>query len=448
MPSLCIIGAGSAEFTARIAGDLLRLDEFRGMRISLHDIDGGRLQTAERMVGALAERLGASPSISADLDRRRALQGTDFVMTTMQVGGYRPATVADFEIPKKYGLRQTIGDTMGIGGVMRGLRTIPVLNAVARDISDVCPGALWMQYVNPMSATMIAIHREFPGMRAVGLCHSVQGTAEMLAQDAGEDPAAIEYHCAGVNHLAFYTTFAKRLPGGGVEDLYPRLRARGEEILAGRATAARKPEIHGRTLSEKVRYEALRLLGYFVTESSEHFAEYVPWFIKNSRPDLVKKYDIPLDEYPARCEAAERLWNEIESNPPAPPDTLSGEYAAPIMRAAAGGPPARFNGNVPNDGLLPDLPTQACAEVPCEIDASGLRPEACGSLPPQLAAVMRSAVNVHLLTAEAALTGRREHVYHAALLDPHTAAELAPDDIVKMADELLVAHSSLLPKFN
>ena len=448
MSTLCIIGAGSAEFTARIAGDLLRLPEFRDIHFALHDIDGDRLRTAEHVVGTLAEKLRATPKISANIDRRQALQGADFVITTIQIGGYRPATVADFAIPKKYGLRQTIGDTLGIGGIMRGLRTIPVLNAIARDIADVCPKALWMQYVNPMAMTMIAIHREFPELRAVGLCHSVQGTAEMLAQDAGVDLADVEFHCAGINHVAFYTTFEKRLSDGRREDLYPRLRTRGVEILADRATAARPPEIHGRVLSEKVRYEVLRLLGYFVTESSEHFAEYVPWFIKKSRPDLLEKFDIPLDEYTARCEAAERLWHEFEKNPPSPSDSLSKEYAAPIMQAALGGPAARFNGNVPNEGWITSLPAEACVEVPCHMNTDGICPQKCTPLPPQLAALMRTNINVQLLTAEAALTGKREHIYHAALLDPHTAAELAPDEIYKMTDELIAAHGGLLPQFN
>lgn len=450
MTTLCIIGAGSAEFTARIVGDLLRLDEFRRMRIALHDIDGARLQAAATVARALAERLGASPEIVAERDRRRALRGADFVQTTIQVGGYKPATVIDFDIPKKYGLRQTIGDTLGIGGIMRGLRTIPVINAIAADIAEVCPNALWLQYVNPMAMIMMALQREFAGLRAVGLCHSVQGTARMLAADLGECIDDIDYHCAGINHLAFYTKFVKRGDGGG-EDLYPRLRAKGEEILAGDATAARAPEIHGRVLAEKVRYEVLRLFGYFVTESSEHFAEYVPWFIKRAQPELIARYEIPLDEYPARCEAADKLWRAgpdavVDMNDA---DGLSGEYAAPIMRAAGGaGGPATFNGNVANDDLIPGLPAEACVEVPCAIDARGLRPQPCAPLPPQLTALMRTNINVQLLTVEAALTGKREHIHHAALLDPHTAAELTVDEICAMVDELIDAHGDWLPKFN
>lgn len=451
MTTLCIIGAGSAEFTARIVSDLLLMDEFRAMRIVLHDIDGARLRAAENIAHALAARRKASPVIIAEADRRRALSGADFVQTTIQVGGYQPATVIDFDIPKKYGLRQTIGDTLGIGGIMRGLRTIPVINAIAADIADVCPQALWLQYVNPMAMLMMALQREFAGLRAVGLCHSVQGTARMLAADLGEDLDAIDYHCAGINHMAFYTRFVKRGVDGG-EDLYPRLRMKAEKILAGDATAAREAEIHGRVLAEKVRYEALRLFGYFVTESSEHFAEYVPWFIKKSRPELIARYEIPLDEYPARCEAADKLWR---AGPDAVAgmnnaDNLSGEYAAPIMRAAAGagGEPARFNGNVANADLIPGLPAESCVEVPCDIDARGLRPQPCAPLPPQLTALMRTNINVQLLTVEAALTRKREHIIHAALLDPHTAAELTVDAICKLVDELIDAHGDYLPAFS
>ena len=447
MTKLCIIGAGSAEFTIRIVGDLLRLPEFRAMHIALTDIDGKRLRTAERLVTDLAAGLGASPKITAHADRRQALRGADFVQTTIQVGGYRPATVTDFAIPKKFGLRQTIGDTLGIGGIMRGLRTIPVINAIAADIADICPRAWWLQYVNPMAMLMIGIHREFAGINAVGLCHSVQGTAEMLAYDVGVSPHEISFHCAGINHLAFYTEFAHRDAAGELHDLYPRLRAHGEKVLAGRATATRDAEIHGRVLSEKVRYETLRLLDYFVTESSEHFAEYVPWFIKNSRPDLIAKFEVALDEYPARCEAAEKIWRENEGV--SLPTAASREYAASIMQAVTGNAAAaKFNGNVANAGWLCDLPADACVEVPCEIDGDGLRPTVCAKLPPQLAALMRTNINVQLLTVEAALTKKRAHIYHAALLDPHTAAELAPDEICKMVDELIVAHGDLLPRFN
>lgn len=448
MTTLCIIGAGSAEFTARIVGDLLQMDEFRAMRIVLHDIDGERLRVAENITRALALRHRAAPAITAEADRRRALRGADFVQTTLQVGGYRPATVLDFEIPKKYGLRQTIGDTLGIGGIMRGLRTIPVINAIAADIAEVCPQALWLQYVNPMAMLMIALQREFAGLRAVGLCHSVQGTARMLAADLGLDLDAIDYHCAGINHMAFYT----RLVNRDGEDLYPRLHAKAEQILAGDATAAREAEIHGRVLAEKVRYEALRLFGYFVTESSEHFAEYVPWFIKAAHPELSARYEIPLDEYPARCEAADKLWRAGPDAVAGMNDAggLSGEYAPLIMRAAsgAGEGAATFNGNVTNDGLIPGLPAEACVEVPCEIDADGLRVPPCDALPPQLTALMRTNINVQLLTVEAALTRKREHIIHAALLDPHTAAELTVDAICAMVDELIDAHGDYLPKFN
>ena len=446
MIKFCIIGAGSAEFTRRIVGDVLRVPEFKRMHLALMDIDGERLQAARRIVAGLASQCKASPAITVHRERKPALAGADFVQTSIQVGGYKPATVADFAIPKKYGLRQTIGDTLGIGGIMRGLRTIPVLFAIAEDIAACCPRALWLQYVNPMAINMIALGRAHGGVRAVGLCHSVPGTVAMLARDLGEPPDSIQYRCAGINHMAFYTKLAKRRADGTEEDLYPRLRAHAARVVNGEAPSSRAPEIHGRQLAEKVRYEVLLRLGYFVTESSEHFAEYVPWFIKPRRPDLIKKYQIPLDEYPARCRAAERQWREAERAAGQEPPPPSNEYAAPIIRAMALGGVAEIYGNVPNrDGLIPNLPRETCVEVPCMVDRGGIAPRPAPPLPRQLAALMQTSINVQLLVVEAALSGRREHVYHAAMLDPLTAATLPPDDICEMTDELLAAHGDSMP---
>jgi len=400
-----LIGAGSTVFARTLIGDVLSFPELRdGLTISLMDIDANRLRATERMTAA------AGIPVEATLDRRAALDGADYVLTMFQVGGYRPATVIDFELPKRFGLRQTIGDTLGIGGIMRGLRTIPVLLDVCRDMEEVCPDALLLQYVNPMAMLCWALARATP-IRAVGLCHSVQGTARDLAVDLGVDE--LEYLCAGINHMAFYLELRHR-----GRDVYPELRAKTDI-----------PEWN------RVRYEVLRHFGYFCTESSEHLAEYVSWFIKSARPELLGEFNIPLDEYLRRCE--EQLAQPA-------PETVSAErsdeYGAHIIHALETGAPFTFNGNVMNEGLIDNLP-YCCVEVPCVADSSGIAPRAVGALPPQLAALMRTNVNVQELTVEAALGGDRGHAYHAAMLDPHTAAELSLQEIHDLVDQLLEAHS-------
>ncbi len=354
----------------------------------------------------------------------------------IQVAGFKPGTVIDFEIPKKFGLRQTIADTLGIGGIMRGLRTVPVLLSIADDMRELCPDALMLQYVNPMAINCWALNKLAPDIAHVGLCHSVQGTAYELAQDLGESHKDIRYQCAGINHMSFYTRFEKLHPDGTREDLYPRLKAIAAE---GRAPAA-----------NKVRYEILKRTGYFVTESSEHFAEYVPWFIKRDRPDLIAEFNVPLDEYIRRCEDQIAAWdaqerdltsaNRIDVN-------FSGEYGARILRAVVTGRPTTINGNVANRGLIDNLPDGACVEVPCLIDSNGVTPTRAGALPPHLAAMMQTNINVQALTVEALVTGKREHIYHAAMLDPHVAAELSLDQIWHMVDELIEAHGNWLPRF-
>ncbi len=450
MPKLCIIGAGSTTFTRHIVTDLLLKPEFKGLDVALMDIDTGRLEVTERVISAIAGQLGATGTVSAHTDRREALAGSDFVLTSIQVGGYRPSTVVDFEVPKRYGLRQTIADTLGIGGIMRGLRTIPVLLDIGRDIADQCPDALWLQYVNPMVMNMMAIHRELAGLKAVGLCHSVQGTAQMLAADLGEDFADIDFDCAGINHVAFFTRFEKRA-NGQAEDMYPRLREIARQVVAGERVSTRSEHKmdHGRALAEKVRYEMLLRLGYFVTESSEHFAEYVPWFIKRDRPDLLEKFEIPLDEYIDRCESSINRWEDLAGaldEESRIDTTASNEYASVIARAVVTGEEAMINGNVSNaDGLIPNLPRGCCVEVPCVVGSSGIRPQRVEALPPHLAALMQTNVNVQELTVAAVLEGRREHVYHAAMLDPHTAAELSLEQVWNLVDELIEAHGDYIP---
>jgi alpha-galactosidase len=426
-----LIGAGSVVFAKTLIGDVLSIPELAGptTTVALMDIDPERLRASEIMAGRVAGALGAEPHIEATLDRRAALDGADYVMTMFQVGGYRPATVTDFEVPKRFGLRQTIGDTLGIGGIMRGLRTIPVLLDVCTEMGELCPEALLLQYVNPMAILCRAVARE-TDVRCVGLCHSVQGTAGDLAADLGIAVDELEYVCAGINHLAFYLELTHR-----GRDVYPDLRRVLEE---GRA-----PEWN------RVRYEVFRRFGYFSTESSEHLAEYVPWFIKSRRADLIDEFNVPLDEYPRRCEAQLVEWEELRrSLDDRSPLTVSrsNEYSAGIIHALETGEPFMFNGNVPNAGpLIDNLQPDCCVEVPCIADASGITPQPVGPLPPQLAALIQTNVNVQELTVEAALTGRRDHVDHAAMLDPHTGAELSLQEIHELVDALLEAHGDLVP---
>lgn len=463
MIKITLIGAGSTVFTKNLIGDILSFPELAASTLCLHDIDSRRLRTSEIVAHKIAEALRVRPTIVATTDRRSALDGTDYAICTIQVGGYKPCTVTDFEVPKKYGLRQTIADTVGIGGIMRGLRTIPVLLDICRDMEELCPDATFLQYVNPMAINCWAISRA-SSIRTIGLCHNVQGTAMELARDLGIPFKELNYVCAGINHMAFYL----RLEHNG-EDLYPLLRRVIEED--------RIPPWN------RVRYEVFRRLGYFVTESSEHFAEYVPWFIKRDRPDLIERFNIPLDEYLRRCELQITAWEalsgyledpavkfhvegegERSEGPPSLADLegldgradilarfltiqRSHEYGAFIIHSLETGTPRVVYGNVPNRGLIDNLPQGCIVEVPCLVDKNGVQPTRVGKLPPHLAALMRTNINVQELTVEAALTGRREHIYHAAMLDPHTAAELDLDQIYSLVDELLEAHGEWLPKY-
>jgi alpha-galactosidase len=437
---IAIIGAGSTVFMKNIVTDIVLEPGLETAHIALQDIDPARLTTSEKVAHLIAETTHTAPTISATLKRREALQDADFVITMIQVGGYEPATIIDFEIPKKYGLRQTIGDTLGVGGIMRGLRTVPVLKEIADDMADCCPDALLLQYVNPMAINCLALSKLAPQLKYVGLCHSVQGTAIDLARDLGEDPQSIDYDCAGINHVAFYTRFEKRHADGHMEDLYPRLKQLAKTRDYGRGWE---------DCANHVRYDMLSRLGYFVTESSEHFAEYTPYFINAKHPELIDKYEIPLDEYPRRCEAQIAEWQAQEAALTEGEALLcekSVEYAARIIAACALGKNDKIHGNVANEGLIDNLPENACVEVPCLVDGKGLRPQKIGALPPQLAALMQTNINVQQLTVEALTSGKREHVYHAAMLDPHTAAELTLDQIWTLVDELLAAHGSAIPE--
>lgn len=432
MPKIALIGAGSTVFAKNLLGDILSFPELSGSTIHLHDIDEERLKTSEIVAHRVAEALGVTPNILTTTDRRRALTDCDYVITMFQIGGYKPATVVDFEVPKRYGLRQTIADTLGIGGIMRGLRTIPVLLDLCREMEELCPHAVLLNYVNPMAMNCWAINRATT-IRTVGLCHSVQGTAEQLARDIGVPFNKINYLCAGINHVAFYLRFER-----DGQDLYPLIRQVAAE--------GRIPDWN------RVRYEVFEHLGYFVTESSEHFSEYVPWFIKRDRPDLIEQFNIPLDEYITRCENQIAAWEMmrgfLEDRSMSIAVERSHEYGAYIIHSLETGTPRVIYGNVANDNLIENLPVGCCVEVPCLVDRNGIQPTRIGTLPPQLAAVMQTNINVQSLTVEAALTGKREHIYHAAMLDPHTAAELDLGQIHALVDDLLEAHTGWLPEYH
>jgi len=462
MTKIVFLGAGSTVFAKDLLTDILTFPELANATIALHDINPDRLETTYRVGIGVAMSMGVAPTIETHLDRRAALDGADYAIGMFQVGGYEPSTVTDFEVPKQFGLRQTIGDTLGIGGIMRALRTIPVYLDMCQDMAELCPDALLLNYVNPMAMVTWAINRATQ-INTVGLCHSVQGTAAQLAEVIDVPLDEINYLCAGINHMAFYL----RIERDG-QDLYPLIQKVIDED--------RIPDWN------RVRFDAFQRLGYFVTESSEHFAEYVPWYIKRDRPDLIEQYKIPLDEYIRRCKVQIAGWevaHQVIEDPGAEVDQeallrnlvaagaieqeiqyvrdfLTGadagqrsmEYGAHIIHGIETGQPRVIYGNVMNTGLIDNLPQAACVEVPCLVDKNGIQPTRVGSLPPQLAALIQTNINVQSLTVEAALTGKREHIYHAALLDPHTAAELDPDQIYALVDAMIEAHGDWLPEFS
>lgn len=442
MTTITFIGAGSTVFTKNISGDILRRKELRDATIRLMDIDPKRLEESEIVVGKMAQTLGGHATVQTYTDQRRALEGADFVVCCFQVGGYDPCTVTDFEVPKTYGLRQTIADTLGIGGIMRGVRTVPHLWSICEDMMQVCPEAIMLQYVNPMAINTWAIGARYPAIRQVGLCHSVQGTAAELARDLDLSVADIRYKSAGINHMAFFLKFEHRQPDGSYRDLYPELR---QGYIERRFP---KPSTWNPRCPNRVRYEMLMRLGYFVTESSEHFAEYVPWFIKRDRPDLIEKFGIPLDEYPVRCVEQIERWAEQAQQYREANEVLveaSHEYASDIVSSLVTGAPSVIYGNVRNDGLIPQLPEGCAVEVPTLVDENGLQPTPVRDIPPQLIALMRTNINVQDLTVQALLTENPDHIYHAAMLDPHTAAELDLDQIWDLTHDLLAAHGDWLP---
>lgn len=431
MTKITFLGAGSTVFAKDLLVDILSFPELSEVTISLFDIDEERLQTSEVVAHKVAKALNAHPTIEVTTDREKALDGSTYALSMFQVGGYKPGTVIDFEIPKKYGLRQTIADTLGIGGIMRALRTIPVLTDVCSEMERLCPDVLFLNYVNPMAMNCWAVARS-SRIATVGLCHSIPHTASLLARDIGVPYEEVEYHVAGINHVAFFLKFERN-----GKSLYPELHQVIEE--------GKVPE------DNRVRYEMMRRLGYFVTESSEHFSEYVPYFIKRDRPDLLERFKVPLDEYPRRCERQiagwQQLRKELETEEQSLDLSRSVDFGSLIIHSIETDTPRTIYGNVPNHGLIDNLPYNCCVEVPCLVDHNGVQPTKVGQLPPQLAAMMRTNINVQELTVEAALSRKKEHIYHAAMLDPHTAAELDLEQIWSLVDELITAHGKWLPNY-
>ncbi len=433
MAKICFIGAGSTVFAKNVLGDCMHVESLRGAQIALLDVDPVRLADSERMVNNLNRTLNSGMTVEAFLaaDADKALAGADYAVNAIQVGGYRPCTVTDFEIPKKYGLRQTIGDTLGIGGIFRGLRTIPVLLEYCRIMERVAPNVLLLNYTNPMAMLTGAVLKA-TGVHGVGLCHSVQVCAPCLCSELDLPADNLRWKIAGINHQGWLLEISRN-----GDDLYPEIKRR-----------AQLPEYAGR---DTVRFELMKRFGYYVTESSEHSSEYVPWFIKSRSPELIEQFHIPLDEYPRRCEEQIRGWAEMraELTGDAPlKHARSTEYASYIADAVQTGVPFTFGGNVLNTGLVTNLPPRACVEVMCVADRNGVTPTHVGDLPPQCAALNRTSINVQELVIEAALTGRRDHIYHAAMLDPHTAAELTIDEIVSLCDDLIEAHRGWLPEYH
>lgn len=439
MVKITFMGAGSTVFARNVLGDCMCTDALRDAEIALYDIDGDRLGDSFIILSAINKNVNEGRAIIKTYlgveNRKEALRDADFVVNAIQVGGYDPCTITDFEIPKKYGIRQTIADTLGIGGIMRALRTIPVLEEFAKDMEEVCPNTLFLNYTNPM-AMLTGYMQRYTNIRTVGLCHSVQTCSETILKGLGmEDKLEGRTELiAGINHMGWLL----ELHDKNGNDLYPEIRER-----AAKKNAEEKHD-------DMVRYEYIRHLGYYCTESSEHNSEYNPLFIKSRYPEMIDKFNIPLDEYPRRCIEQINQWEEEKASilkDGKITHERSHEYASYIMEAVVTNRPYKIGGNVINTGLIDNLPADACVEVPCLVDGSGVTPCHVGRLPVQLAAMNTTNINVQLLTIEAAVTKDRNYIYQAAMLDPHTAAELNIEDIKKMCDELIEAHGDYMKDF-
>ena len=437
---ITFMGAGSTVFARNVIGDCMCVESLRDSVFALYDIDAERLEESRVILEAMRKAKGGYGKIECYVgveNRKEALKGANFVVNAIQVGLYDPCTIIDFEVPKKYGLRQTIGDTLGIGGIMRALRTIPVMSDFAKDMEEVCPDALFLNYTNPM-AMLTGYMQRYTGVNTIGLCHSVQVCTKHLFETLGMQDKldGRKELIAGINHMAWLLEVKDK---NGV-DLYPEIKSKIDAYMA-------KPDA-----ADKVRMDYIKNFGYYCTESSEHNAEYNMFYIKSKYPELIEKYNIPLDEYPRRCvnqieawkkEYAELLENGVKDH------ERSHEYASRIMQSIVEDTPFQIGGNVINeDHLITNLPAEACVEVPCLVNGNGILPCHVGALPVQCAAMNMTNINVQLLTIEAAVTGKKEHIYQAAMLDPHTGSELDIDTIKKMVDDLIEAHGNYLPKYN
>lgn len=438
MVKITFMGAGSTVFARNVLGDCMCTPSLWDAEIALYDIDSKRLEESEIILKAINKNVNESrATIKTYLgveNRKEALKEANFVVNAIQVGLYDPCTIIDFEIPKKFGLRQTIADTLGIGGIMRGLRTIPVLEDFARDMEEVCPNTLFLNYTNPMSI-LTGYMQRYTKIQTVGLCHSVQVCSEHLlkALDMADSLEGRTELIAGINHMAWLLEIRDK----SGNDLYPEIKKRA---------ALKNQTKH----NDMVRYEYIKHLGYYCTESSEHNAEYNPFFIKSNYPELIERFNIPLDEYPRRCVNQINGWEAEKNNilnDGKVTHTRSHEYASYIMEAVVTNHPIKIGGNVLNTGLIDNLPSDCCVEVPCLVDGRGINPCHVGRLPVQLAAMNMTNINAQLMTIEAARTKKKENIYQAAMLDPHTAAELSIDDIVKMCDELIEAHGNYMRWF-
>lgn len=488
MARITFVGAGSTVFAKNVLGDCLLQPSLHDAEIALYDIDAQRLEDSRRLIEAIDRNCNRGRArISAHLgveQRREALRGADYVVNAIQVGGFEPCTVTDFEIPRKYGLAQTIGDTLGIGGIFRALRTLPVVIDIARDMEAVCPEAWLLNYTNPMAMVTAGVLTA-TDVRCVGLCHSVQecvpGLLRTLGMDEAHPPADTSWDIAGINHQAWLTRIEEK-----GRDLYPEIKERAREglervrerggrawqrelaarlgagdddpcmLLAFRARAAwQKGELSeeeardAAVAGDAIRLELMLRLGYYLTESSEHTAEYTPWFIKSHKPELIDRHLVPLDEYPRRCRMQIAAWEGTRRwlvEDPAIEHRASEEFGAYLMNAMETDTPYPIAGNVMNEGLVTNLPRKACVEVPCRVDRRGVHPRPVGDLPEVCAALNRTNVNPQILAVEAALTGSRDRVYQAAMLDPHTGAELSIDEIVSLCDDLIETHGEWLPE--
>jgi alpha-galactosidase len=428
MGKITFLGAGSTVFAKNVLGDCMMTKALQNFEIALYDIDKNRLEESYNMLSTINKTCNESRAkIIKYTNRKEALKDAKYIVNAIQVGGYDPCTITDFEIPKKYGIRQTIGDTLGIGGIFRALRTIPVMLEFAKDIEEVCPDAWLFNYTNPMSMLTLAMLKATK-VKTVGLCHSVQTCASDLLSALDMPKDNISYKIAGINHMGWLLEITR-----DGKDIYPEIKEKAKSL--------------GRH-NDMVRFEMMNQFGYYVTESSEHNAEYLPYFIKSTHPELIEKYNIPLDEYPRRCISQIENWNKRKNdlvNNKELTHKRTGEYASYIMEAMETGVPYTFGGNVLNSGLITNLPSDCCVEVTCLADKNGVTPCFVGELPLQLAALNRTNINVHQLAVKAALTGNRKYIYHAAMLDPHTSSELSIEEIRNLVDDLIEAHGDWLP---